>query len=70
MEGDGAAAHGLPELPRAEASAHRLPDMRHVQQASGHDTFLTCGYGAGAGQARRRGHEALREGALREGKSW
>jgi hypothetical protein len=48
MEGNGAAAHGLPELPFAKASAYRLPDVRHVQQASGHDTFLTSSYGAGA----------------------
>jgi hypothetical protein len=70
MEGDGAAADGLPELPGAEAAARRLPDLRHLQQASGHDTVLTSRYGAGAGTPPRGGDEALREGALREGTGW
>ncbi len=40
MEGDRTAADGLPELPGHEASAHRLPDLRHLQQASGDYTVL------------------------------
>ena len=45
MEGDRAAADGLPELPGPEASAHRLPDLRHLQQAPGDYAFLTAAAG-------------------------
>ena len=43
--------------------------MRHLQQASGHDTFLTSGYDAGASAARRRGNTRRcgRSAAGREG---
>jgi ribonuclease-3 len=40
VEDDRAAADGLPELPEPEASAHGLPDLRHLQQASGDYSFL------------------------------
>jgi hypothetical protein len=74
VEGDRAAADDLPELPEPEASAHRLPDLRRLQQASGHHAFLTCRYGAVAWLmehlAEGRGHGARLEGALREGKGW
>ena len=40
MEDHRAAADGLPELPEPEASAHCLPDVRHLQQASGDYTVL------------------------------
>jgi ribonuclease III len=47
VEDDRAAADGLPELPQPEASAHRLPDLRRLQQASGDHSFLN---GSAAGK--------------------
>lgn len=40
MEGDSTPADDVSELPGAEAAAHCLPGVRHLQQASGQDTVL------------------------------
>jgi ribonuclease III len=50
VEGDGAGAHGLSELPLPEASAHGLPDVRNLQQTPGHYALLSMPVSARAGR--------------------